>query len=131
MRARKHFERDPPFFPPPPYSPARLIHLPTTTKLKTTSADLETLDFQNIHNLFGTYSAWPHARDSLAGRGLPPTSRRSIGDATETSIADSSGLRILSPFSGLASALWLRVIGECPSKIIITTKSSLTIPRWQ
>jgi hypothetical protein len=34
---------------------------------------------------------------------LRATSRRSIGDATETSIADPSGLRILSPFSGLAS----------------------------
>jgi hypothetical protein len=33
-------------------------HPPTNhTKLKTTSADLETLDFQNILNLFGTYSA--------------------------------------------------------------------------
>jgi hypothetical protein len=49
------------------------------------------------------YSPLPAAlQDS---RMLRATSRRSIGDATETSIAGSSGLRILSPFSGLASAL--------------------------
>ena len=53
---------------------------------------------------------------------LRATSCRSIGDATETRSADPSGLRILSPFSGLASALRLlagheiQVIVGSPSK---------------
>jgi hypothetical protein len=57
--------------------------------------------YQLVRNVFSLY----HTRGIvLLVEVLPPTSRRSIGDATET-IADSSGLRILNPFSGLASAL--------------------------